>query len=139
MLRGFQDVTDPDMMIKDVRGFGQKANSIPEWWIAEELHDMNLEFLYQVDNLGGRKHPGGIVTDFVVKAGLTTAIEYLGAYWHTYRKAKDEALKWSYLLRKYDRLLLLTDTAISGLIEGADTIVVKTRKDVAKALRDYLI
>lgn len=126
-------VTDPDLTIIDKTGVPQTADSIPESWIAHSLNRYNLEFKYQTSWRGGRSAPGGMVVDFIVYAGITTALEYAGIYWHT--RGNDEALKWSFLAREFDRLVIFSDEPMPwlGIWAATDVVVDQESSDQAVA------
>ena len=132
-------IVDPDLTITDKRGVVRRIDSRPEWWIHNSLTSFKLEFNYQVSQRGGKRHPGGIVVDFVVYAGLVTALEYLGAYWHTGRFGMNDALKWSYLARVYDRVLLLADEPLPAMGGWVATDVVTDQESCDQVIRKHFM
>ena len=132
-------IADPDITITDRRGVTRKIGSEPELWIYNSLTTYRLEFDYQVDQRGGKRHPGGMVVDFVVYAGIVTALEYLGAYWHTGVFGVNDALKWTYLARMYDRVLLLADEPMPSLGGWVATDVVVDQESCDEVIRKYFI
>jgi hypothetical protein len=126
-------VKDPDLIIIDESGVPQRADSEPEWWIANSLTKYKLEFKYQTSRRGGRSAPGGIIVDFIVYAGLTTALEYAGPYWHTGHKATGEALKWSFLAREFDRFIVFSSEPIPllGVWVASDLVIDQESSDLA--------
>jgi len=72
---------------------GQKASSY-EWNVAWALEQAGLEYIFQVDYLGGRRLMGGLVVDFLVKtAPLSTPLWVNGDYWHTGKQATEDEMK----------------------------------------------
>jgi hypothetical protein len=132
-------IAEPDLIITDERGVARKIGSEPEWWIYNSLKQYNLEFDYQVDERGGKRMPGGMVVDFVVRAGIVTALEYLGAYWHTGRFGVNDALKWAYLARIYDRVLLLADEPMPSMGGWVTTDVVVDQESSNRVIRKYFV
>lgn len=84
----------PDTMRRSYSVHGQRATSY-EWNVAWALDRVGLEYLFQVDYLGGRRLRGGMVVDFLVYTKpLSTPLWVNGDYWHTGRtKAEDELKK----------------------------------------------
>lgn len=132
-------VGDPGQSITDAGGVAKGTDSNPEVWIANSLAKYNLQFDYQVDERGGKTMPGGIVVDFVVYAGIVTALEYLGAYWHTGKFGVNDALKWSYLARIYDRVLLLADEPMPSMGGWVSTDVVVDQDSSDRVIRKYFV
>ena len=130
-------VADPEKIIVDSSGMAQRANSIPETWIANSLNKYKLEFQYQQSRRGGRAAPGGMIVDFIVRSGLTTALEYAGAYWH--RRGIDETLKWSYLLREFDRLVIFSDEPMHWLGGWVSTDIVVDQETSDYAVRKHFL
>ena len=126
-------VTDPDLTIIDESGVPQRADSIPESWIAKSLNKYHLEFKYQTSWRGGRSVPGGIVIDFIVYGGITTALEYAGIYWHS--RGVNETLKWAVLAREFDRLLIFSDEPMPwlGVWAATDVVIDQESSDQAVA------
>lgn len=61
--------------------YGQKPDSLGEWFIAQALWNLGQSFQYQVEFFGG--HDGGFVVDFIVTSVVPMLpIEYVGRYWH---------------------------------------------------------
>ena len=129
----------PDKIITDERGVKRKIDSEPEWWIYNSLEKYGLRFDYQVSQRGGKRHPWGIVVDFVVYAGIVTALEHLGAYWHTGRFGENDALKWSYLSRVYDRVLLLADEPMPSMGGWVATDVVVDQESSDHVIRKHFV
>ncbi len=132
-------MADPDASIIDSTGLSKDANSVPEVWIANSLEKYRLVYDYQVSRRGGKTMPGGIVVDFVVYSGIVTAVEFLGVYWHTGRFGINDALKWSYLARVYDRVLLLADEPLPAMGGWVATEVVVDQNSSDRAIRKYFI
>ena len=139
MPSGMDVISDPNLVITDSQGVGKRADSTPEEWISNSLNKYDLEFRYQVDERGGKRHPGGMVVDFVVYAGIVTALEYLGAYWHTGKFGVNDALKWSYLSRVYDRVLLLADEPMPSMGGWVATDVITDQESTDSVIRKYFI
>lgn len=134
-----QLIVDPELIITDSSGDTARAGSEPEWWIYNSLTEFRLVFDYQVSRRGGKTMPGGLVIDFVVYSGIVTALEYLGAYWHTGSFGVNDALKWAYLARVYDRVLLLADEPIPSLGGWIATDVIVDQESCDNAIRKYFI
>lgn len=132
-------MTDPDASIIDSTGLSKDADSTPETWIANSLDKYRLVYDYQVSRRGGKTMPGGIVVDFVVYSGIVTAVEYLGVYWHTGQFGINDALKWSYLARVYDRVLLLADEPLPAMGGWVSTEIVVDQDSSDRAIRKYFI
>ena len=130
-------ITKPDQIITDRRGVKRRIDSEPEWWIYNSLEKFRLSFSYQVSQRGGKQHPGGMVVDFVVYAGIVTALEYLGTYWHTGMFGVNDALKWSYLSRVYDRVLLLADEPLPAMGGWVATDIVVDQDSSDAVIRKY--
>lgn len=94
--------TSTELLVTDSTGKIEIADSQEEFWIANALHHANARFLYQVDQRGGRRFPGGFVFDFIVLSGLETVIDYLGEPFHR----DDEGIKWSWARLNFDRVFL---------------------------------
>ena len=133
------EVKDPDLTITDSSGVTQRAESIPETWIANSLKKNNLKYKYQVSTRGGRSAPGGIVVDFIVYSGITTALEYAGAYWHKGSRSSQEALKWSFLAREFDRLIVFSDEPMPWLGAWAATDVITDQETSDQAIRKHFV
>ena len=131
------EIRNPEHVVVDSAGVAKRAESIPETWIANSLHKYKLNFRYQTSRRGGRASPGGIVVDFIVYAGLTTAIEYVGWYWHTWARGKDESLKWSFLAREFDRFIIFSDEPMPSLGGWAASDVIVDQETSDKAIAKY--
>ena len=60
-----------------------KRASLYEWRVAQVLDQLEIDYIFQVDYLGGRSLRGGLVLDFVVfTAPLPTPVWVHGEYWH---------------------------------------------------------
>ena len=131
------EIKQPDAIIIDSSGVAKRAESIPETWIANSLHKLKLDFRYQTSRRGGRSAPGGIVVDFIVYAGITTALEYVGWYWHTGARGKDESLKWAFLAREFDRFIIFSDEPMPSLGGWAASDVITDQETSDQAIAKY--
>ena len=76
---------------------GQKA-SLYEYNFAWALERARLEYIFQVDFLGGRSLAGGMVVDFLVKTvPLSTPCWINGDYWHSGAAWERDKLKQAML------------------------------------------
>lgn len=81
---------DPAVMIIQ----GVVADSKEEWYVAQALDKLGLEYEYQKSVRGGRLVRGGQVLDFLVYTpGRNTVVDVRGKYWHTGKHEDELSLK----------------------------------------------
>jgi hypothetical protein len=99
--------------VTDSRGRKSKASS-NEYWVAEALRELNLEFQFQLSIAGGRSLAFGIVLDFLVDtAPLPTPVWVHGEHWHTgERRAKD--LRQQDIVKEYMQDSILEPVELWG-------------------------
>lgn len=71
--------------------YDQKASEY-EYYVAAALEQLDLEFYFQINILGGRKARGGFVVDFLVlTVPLPTPMWVHGEYWHKGKQKTEDA------------------------------------------------
>lgn len=74
----------PDEEIGLVQGI--MPDSINEWYVAQALDRLRMEYIFQYQIFGGTSLRGGQVIDFVVfTATGSLPVPVNGAYWHNFR------------------------------------------------------
>ena len=69
---------------------GKVADSKQEWWVAQALERLKLNYIYQYPINGGSTR-GGYKVDFVVlTVPLATMVEPIGDHWHTGELGADD-------------------------------------------------
>jgi hypothetical protein len=62
---------------------GQVVDSKEEWYFAQALDKLEVQFIYQFQVFGGRDVRGGQVVDFLcVVPPCSQAVQIYGEYWH---------------------------------------------------------
>lgn len=106
---------------------GQVPGSVQEWWIAQSLDKLQLEYFYQFQVFGGRQLAGGQVVDFLVLVGgAWVALQYYGGYWHKGELKGNDKLEEQALIAEFGYLVILTDA--DG--ESYDTIYAAVRREL---------
>jgi hypothetical protein len=73
---------------------GQQPMSHQEWYVAQALWKLKLDFEYQYGINGGQGVRGGQAIDFMVyTVPLPTPIYVQGSYWHRAAKSSTDLLK----------------------------------------------
>ena len=109
---------------------GSKASEY-EWNFAWALEKVGLEFVFQVDYLGGRRLKGGMVVDFLVKtAPLATPCWINGDYWHNPKTWAQDKLKQAILYQMTSSECNMAKTFWGKDVETKEAALTAVRREL---------
>jgi hypothetical protein len=120
----------PDKGGKKYTVLGRKASSF-EWNFATALDKIGLEYIFQVDYLGGRRLKGGFIVDFLVKtAPLSTPCWINGDYWHSGKTATADKLKQAQLYQLTSHECNMPKTFWGKDVETVEAALAAVRREL---------
>lgn len=107
----------PDVQIGLIQG--QTPDSVNEWFVAQALDKLRLQYYYQFVIDGGTSLRGGQTIDFLVQAAGWIPVYVNGEYWHNARNDPELTIKLAAAEQEFGRRPIILEEDETNTLDKA--------------------